>query len=280
MKKIIVLLTVFLVAGCSTKFAYKNIDWLVYWYIDDYIDMTKAQEQQFDTYLEQWLSWHKRSELPLYLAHLEELKADIASQNISIAQMDYHQEKAREHWTRFRAHIAPDLAQLATTLSDEQVVYLFAALEKENLEDEEEREERAKRSEKRKKADWLDRNEDNLEKWLGNLTDEQETFVENSYGNFSSTSQYWLEYKRNYQQALRKVFSQAGRGEEFTSRLAELLTDPERFRSDEMQAVSARNESASKQYLLTIFSLSTEKQRQHLIEEIDSLRDDITELAN
>jgi hypothetical protein len=242
--------------------------------------MTDTQKQQFDQYIDQWQSWHIQTELPMYLAHLDELADDVASQNINIDRMNYHQQKARDHWHRLRAYIAPGIAQMATTLDEEQVTYLFAALEKENVNDEKEWLEGLERSDKERKDDWIERNVDNLDERLGRLSNEQKVFIENSYGNFASSSQYWIDYKRTYQNALRKEFASPARGDDFTSRIIELIVNPEIFRSKEMLAANANNERETKFFLLTLFSLSTEKQRQHLIEEINDLRDDIAELAN
>ncbi|WP_371193273.1 DUF6279 family lipoprotein [Glaciecola sp. SC05] len=280
MKKIIVLVAVFLLAGCSTKFAYKNLDWLVYWYVDDYIEMTNAQEQQFDQYIAQWQQWHVETELPKYQAHLEELANDIAQQNISVDRMGYHQEKARDHWERLREHISPGIADIAATMDEEQITYFFAALEKENVKDEEERLERLALSDDKRKDRWVDRNFDNLKNWLGRLSDEQKSYIENSYGNMQSNSENWVKYKRDYQQALRLQFAAPERDEVFKNEMTALLINPEQFRSEQMLATSAHNERATKEYLLTIFSLSTEKQRAHLIKEINDLRDDVVELSS
>lgn len=279
MKKIIVLLSVFLISGCSTKFAYKNIDWLIHWYVDDYVEMTSAQEEQFDQYVAQWQQWHMQNELPIYQAHLEELMQDIRTQNISIERMDYHQQKAQQHWLRFRAHIAPGVIEMAKTLDDDQVTYFFAALENENVEDEERRAKRLERSESKRKSDWIERNEDNIENWLGRLNQEQKRLIENTYGTFKSNSQYWVSYKRDYQQAMRAVFAAPDRGEVFTEQMLELIINPERFRSEQMLMNSAHNERETKLYLYTLFALSTEKQRAHLIDEVDALRDDVVELS-
>lgn len=279
MKKLIVLATILLLAGCSTKFAYKNVDWLVYWYVDDYIDMTKPQEQMFDEYIVKWKDWHIQNELPKYQAHLEELAQDIVQQNISISRMDYHQTKAREHWVRFRAHISPGVAEIAATMDEEQITYFFAALEKENVKDEEERQERLERSDEKRKDRWIDRNTDNIKNWLGRLTEEQERFIENTYGRFKSNSEFWVQYKRDYQQALRMQFAVSYRDDTFKQEMLALLVDPERFRSEQMLANSEHNERETKDYLLTLFTLSTEKQRQHLLKEINDLKDDVVELA-
>lgn len=280
MKKFIVLLAIFMLAGCSTKFAYKNVDWLVYWYIDDYIEMNNQQEEQFDAYVVKWKAWHMQTELPKYQAHLEELAEDILQQNISIERMQYHQNKGRDHWLRFREHIAPDIADLAMTMSQEQITYFFAALEKENVEDEEKWQERLARSEKKRRDRWTDRNVDNLENWLGRLTDEQERVVENSFDNFESMSEHWIQYKRDYQQALRSEFASPNRDDIFRQNMIALINEPEQYRSAEMLRLSELNGAESKRYLLVLFTLSTEIQRNHLIKEINDLRDDVIELSN
>ena len=57
MKKLTLLLWIVLLSGCSTKFAYNNIDWLVNWYIDDYVVLDTQQEKQFDAILDKWTAW-------------------------------------------------------------------------------------------------------------------------------------------------------------------------------------------------------------------------------
>lgn len=278
MKKFVILFAVLLLAGCSTKFAYKNADWLVHWFIDDYVDMTRDQKRQFDDNFERWMAWHRETQLPLYLLHFEELSEDICTQNISIDRMEYHQEKARDHWVRLRAHLAPDLAKLASNLSQAQVNTLFEKLEEQNLEEEKERAERAEQNPEKRKDRWVKRNKGNIKNWLGRLSDEQENLIENHYGKFLSNGDMWISYRRNYQAALKALFDAPERDEVFEQKLIELLNNPEAFRSGEMLARSVSNEEASKQYLLSLFTLTTDKQRQHMIKELNGWRDDVVEL--
>lgn len=74
MRIVVAVLLLLSLSSCSSKFAYNNLDWWVYWYLDDYIELNDRQEEQFDDYLNNWLSWHKRSELNRYKAHLERVK--------------------------------------------------------------------------------------------------------------------------------------------------------------------------------------------------------------
>lgn len=267
-----------MLSACSSKFVYKNFDWLVHWFVDDYVELNSAQKQQFDEYIEQWTIWHRQNELPKYQAQLEELAADISNNDVSIDRMRYHQDKARAHWVRLRQHISSDIVEMAVSLDDEQVSDIFAALEKENLKDEEKYYERLEQSEKRQKRKWIKRTEDNLENWLGRLTEEQEAFVENSFGRFQSNALNWIAYKRDYQQALRKTFALPTRDDTFKTQLLTLVVAPEPYRNEALLAVSDFNERESQLFLLSLFSLSTDKQRQHLLKEISELTDDIIEL--
>jgi hypothetical protein len=240
--------------------------------------MTREQKQQFDQNFEAWMSWHRETQLPLYLLHFEELANDINTQNITIDRMEYHQEKARDHWLRVRAHLAPDLAKLAAMLSDEQVDELFKNLEKQNLEDEEERAERAEQSPEKRRDRWIKRNKDNIDNWLGKLSSEQNTLIEAQYDKFTSNGLMWVEYRRTYQSAIKEVFDAPDRAEDFEQAMIALLNNPDAFRSQEMLDRSAANEYASKQYLMTLFTLTDEKQRQHMIRELNDWRDDVVEL--
>ncbi|MFQ3250705.1 MAG: hypothetical protein ACI9O6_002544 [Glaciecola sp.] len=267
-----------LLGGCSTKFVYKNVDWLVYWYIDDFVELTDEQEDLFDKKLAQWLVWHKASELPQYLSHLQELSGDIKNQQLSLEKMDYHQNKARDHWLRIKAKIIPDLVEMSPSLSEEQVVSIFKEIDELNEEDAEERAERLAMSEDKRKTQSLKRNKKNLKRWLGSLNDQQETLVENMYGQYHSNGELWLEYRLEYQKALRALFDESDRGDKFKVKLHELLMNPEVFRGELLNQRNIENSNKYKEFLLAIDAVATEKQRAHILDEIAEFSDDVSDL--
>jgi len=279
-KKLYILIAILFLTGCSAKFAYRNIDWLVYWYLDEYIELTDEQQDVFEVKLNKWLDWHKQNELPKYVSQLDLLAQDIIDQNISAQRIDYHRDEARAHWVRLRAYITPDLVQMAPMLSPEQITYLFAALEKENLERQEELDENAQDSANERTEDRLKRTLKETKRWLGKLTTEQETMIENTLPQFHSNGTLWLEYRRAYQNQLRALFAQPDRGSEFAQSLSVLLTQPEQFRSQALQIRNDENSNAYVNMLLTLAVLSTEKQRQHVKKEISEFSKDLTDLMN
>ena len=71
MKKGLLIAIIIFLGGCSTKFTYNNLDWLIHWYIDDYVSLSDNQEALFDKYFADWQSWHRSQELGKYIEHLK-----------------------------------------------------------------------------------------------------------------------------------------------------------------------------------------------------------------
>lgn len=273
-----ILVCALFLGGCSATFAYNNVSWLIYWYIDDYVELDNQQEDMFDEMLDGWMLWHKQEELPRYQQQLEDIISDIKSDNIDSESIRLHRERARQHWVRARAHVASDLVTLGSTLSSDQVVYLFASLDKENNEDEEEINEKLALDENEKIEKWTKKNQKGIKKWTGKLTSEQKELVASFHNRFESTSQFWLAYKREYQQQLREVFARSQRDEVFEERLYELIVDPEKFRSQPFQTAMDTNAQASTDYILDLLALLSDKQLEKLVKEIEEFRQDAISL--
>lgn len=267
-----------LLGGCSATFAYNNASWLVYWYLDDYVELNNEQEDMFDTMLDSWMVWHKKEELPQYQQQLEDIISDIKTNNVNEESINTHRERARQHWVRARSYVAPDLVRLGSTLSQSQVVYMFAKLDKENREDEEELNEISEFDEQERVEKWTKRNQKGLKKWIGKLTGEQKNLIASFHNQFESTGQYWIDYKREYQQQLREVFARAERDDIFEQRLHALIVDPEKFRSQSFQTAMDVNAKARSEYMLSLLALTTEKQLTKLVDEIDEFKQDAISL--
>ena len=276
MKKHYLLLLFILLTGCSTKFAYKNADWLAYWYVDNYVSLNDAQEDLLDEHLKTWLDWHRSNELPAYIAHLKQIKTDIEQGNITPARIAYHNDKAVAHWHTVRAEIVPDLVALAPNLTKKQVNNLFEELAEQ---EKEKQEKRAKLSDEKRQKRWFTRTENSLENWLGDITSSQHKMVKSLYLAQSPTSHLWSDYRARYQASLKTVLLNIVSESKDQDKLKSLLLSPERFRSDELNKLNEQNRQSYHDFLCGVFLSLTEKQKQHLLSEIDDLIDDISELS-
>ncbi|ALU42315.1 DUF6279 family lipoprotein [Pseudoalteromonas rubra] len=276
MRKFLLVLALLTMTGCSTKFIYKNADWLSYWYLDDYVSLTDEQEAQFDERLLAWLDWHKSQELTQYAQQLTMLKSDIENDKITLERIGYHREQMLEHWHRLRNKVVPDLVEMAPMLSDAQVSELFDEI----AEGEAERtEKRAKRSEQKKHKRWLKERKNNLKRWIGRLSAEQEGRIEQLYEQQVSTAALWSDYRARYQGELRALFAQPERGEAFKASLSELLMAPEVYRSEQLNQANEQNSKANQQYLLDVYQSLSAKQKKRLVSELEELIEDIESLV-
>lgn len=275
MRSIWVLVLIVCLTSCSSKLAYDNLDWWVYWYLDDYIDLKDEQEDKFDAYLQTWLSWHKESELTRYKAHLEDIKKQIQSGSLDSGSVYNNLELARAHWERVRDEISPKLAEIAKTLDDEQVVSLFAALEKDNKEEDEERQDALEKSDKERVKERVERIEDTITERIGKLSSEQKQIVGTYATQFISTGEEWLSYRRNIQNAARKLFVTRKYNDNFEAELIALMQNPDSYKSDIYIQSSDHNMTVSATLIAELFTTLSDKQRETLIENIDELIDTV-----
>ncbi len=197
MRSLLVVVFIIFLTSCSSKLAYNNLDWWVYWYMDDYIELKDEQEEKFDAHLQNWLSWHKKSELTRYKAQLEDIKKQIQNDTLN----------------------SSIVAAIAKTLDDEQVVTLFAALEKDNKEEEEERQEVLEKSEAERLKDRIERIQETIGERIGDLSKEQKQIVSTYAQQFIPTGDAWITYRRNIQNAARKLFVSRKQNERFEQEL-------------------------------------------------------------
>lgn len=269
------LLTLLVLSGCSSTFTYRNLDWLVHWFIDDYIELTDQQEQVFDGHMKQWLAWHKSVELPRYRAHLETLREQVANGDMTQQQWLSHFEQGRAHWIRLRDHLSPELAVMAESLSDEQVTSLFKAIEKDINEDDEKDEE--SKSDAELLEERKERMQDNLKDYIGRLTDKQKQLIEH-YAPMFVNSNYWPDYQRRVTQAARELFEQRQTDPEFSNKLAVLMMNPDIYKIAEHEQVAEQNRRTSAAFLAEALSSTTAKQKRKMLSKIDDLIEDVTDL--
>ncbi|GGF56828.1 DUF6279 family lipoprotein [Alteromonas lipolytica] len=280
MKKSLLIAIIFLLGGCSTKFTYNNLDWMVHWYIDDYVSLSDNQEAVFDEYFANWQNWHRNEELEKYTAHLKALKADLERDQLTAAQIEKHLTDSRQHWERVRDHVSPELARLALELTDKQVDSLFAELAEENDEIRESIEKFSEKSAAEQLEQRLDDAEDSVSDFIGRLNDDQVTIIERYVGEFGSTRKLWLKYREEFQQAARTMIDGRASNPNFVVDFVALMTHPDKFRSEAYVQLQQQNTKVYSRMAEELFYTLNNKQKRKLISKIDDMIDDFEYLMS
>lgn len=272
----IVLLTVISVlSACSSKFAYNNMDWLLYWYLDDYVELEGAQKEAFDGKLDDWLKWHRTEELAKYKAQLIDLQQAVNAGSISAEEWLEVFDRGREHWIRLREYLAPQLMPFASALTDEQVESLFAKLESQDVK---RQEKRAKKTAEKREEDALEETLEQLKDRVGRLQDTQKQLVASYHKQFETNFDNWMQYRRDIRAAARELFEQRHTAPDFQQQLLYLLNHPEDYQSDELKRVSTSNRLLNAQMLEALSASLTSKQKRKFSKEMQELIDDLTDL--
>ncbi|MCQ1057324.1 DUF6279 family lipoprotein [Photobacterium sp. DNB23_23_1] len=166
-------LSVVMVAGCTTRLAYNNLDvWLSY-RLSSYVTLNSSQDSTFDRGLDRALALHRRQELPKIHRAIDRLQADLLS------PMTYGQ--VQEYYTVFTqlgqdsaAILAEPLADVFSQFSNTQVAQVEASLRQRFAKFDQER---SKLSDSQKLAKRVDRLQDFTQDWVGSLTSRQKELL-------------------------------------------------------------------------------------------------------
>jgi len=273
-KTAVMCVLVLLLAGCSTKLAYNNLDWLASWYLDDFIELTDPQQDEFDTRLDSLLVWHREVELPIYRNQLLLLQKQLQSPMIGAKQWAEHIQEISGHWLRIRNKASLEMAILAPELSEEQVTDFFAALKEYNQEKRDEFEVLTKQEAEEKRFDNV---VEQFEEKMGSVNIQQEGIIKEYIASSHKTPLVYLAYSNRFQLGLRKTFMEVDKSH-LSSQLYELLSHPEQFKLAKTLQLDSREKRLVANMLQQVYASATKEQVEYFQGEVTDLVELIDEL--
>ncbi len=114
-------LLLFALAGCTAlRLAYRQADELLYWWADGYADFTEAQAPRVRAGLDEFLDWHRRTQLPRYTARLAQVQPQVLADTTPAAACTLKDELQRWFHDAYEQGL-PALSALAVTLEADQL---------------------------------------------------------------------------------------------------------------------------------------------------------------
>lgn len=260
-KYLALLLAVLLLTSCSSKFAYNNLDWLLYWYIDDYIELERPQKKQFDLRLDSWLAWHRGQELIKYRDQIEHLRQQLSSKNLTAPEWQQIFDNAQQHWVRLRNRVTPELVAFSRLLSDQQIQSLFDELQENQNDQIEEQAELSVEEQLKERRKGLQKF---LKGWIGRLSESQKQIISESVPKFHRSFQLRVDYQKQVRQDTHALLKQRHSNPNFQTDILLLLNQPEDYQSQEYKDLSHFNEQVFANMTAAINITLNEKQKRHL----------------
>ena len=276
LKFLVVLLTLSLVlAGCNrVGLAYRNLDVIIPWTLNDYLDMNAGQKSWFNDTLKEHLAWHCTTQLPGYLDWLDRLQQMVDSNQVTDAALQTRTVEAKQAIAEIAREITPSAVQLLQGLDDQQVKDMSDALAKDLRKRQDEYltpplaqqiKDRAERMSKR------------LDAWIGPLSTGQQNRVTAWSIELGAQNQAWIGNRAHWQAQFIEALQQR-HSADFPQKIQQLLVDRESLWTPQYRAAYAQTEAAARSLLVDVMAQSSAAQRLKLTQKIDKVRSDFQAL--
>jgi len=272
---LLLVMAALLVLACNRiDLAYRNLDVLVPWSLNDYLNMNRQQKTWFDQRLKQHLAWHCRTQLPGYLNWIDEVRQMVANNQVTDQQLQRRTQEAKQAIARVADQITPSAAQLLRAMDDEQVREMRQAFS----EDISERQARyVKTPMARQIQARAERMEKRLSPWFGELSPQQQVRIMAWSQSLGEQNRESIANRANWQAHFSAALEQR-KTDSFEPRLGQLLKNRESLWTPEYRQFYQRSEQATRQLLVDLMTQSSDRQRQHLEQKLDQVRKDFSEM--
>ncbi len=277
-KASLILLLLLLLVGCSaTQIGYRFADTFIKWEVQSYLKMSSSLEQQVDGALKELHHWHARNELPIYRDTLSQLRTQIADNNLSKEDIEAYYYDARSAWRRALTAAEPHVQEILLQLNARERSHLktkFFERQREQLKS------LAETSTAARKAELIKETESSLEKWLGEVTPEQQQLIVTWFEQRESVREDWVQYTSQLQAKLLSILDYAASDGPIDNALVQrqlqgLIVDPHRYRSMELQQKLKQNQMVTVSFVFELNRSLTPNQRARILAKVDGFIEDL-----
>jgi len=258
------------IASCSSGFIYKNLDWVIPWYVGDYVELNEEQKARFSVLVDEALVWHKETELPRYQSYLSDLYAKL-DQALAEEDVSDIQSFTRLSLESLQQHIVPTLLPLFKTLDVEQQRTFWNNMERKQVEYEEEF---IPRSEEEYVNELDEKYTEFAERLLGPLTDKQVFMIDKGARDSIRADDIWLKARRAWLANVKRQYELEGDDWSARVQTAWLNRDPH-YSLDEKLKIDQRDQHA-RQLLLAVINSRSTQQTQHFKQFIEDWQSKLT----
>jgi len=264
-RTLLLLLLVFSLSGCTIKFFYEQIDWLVPWQLDRHLDLSSSQKKTLKQAVSSQLRWHRQTQVSAYIVTLKEWQR-FFSAPFSRNEFDVLNQKTQDHLVELTEHLLPDVWRILYALSPKQRLSVYQLIQEYNQDYYDEY-----------LADDVDLASVHLKEskeavhfWLGSVSDEQEKRLLVMLAKYQGSEAETMRNRERWLFRLKEILeSEVGQDEKYL-KLEQLFLFPRKDWGEKYQTRFDYNAELSAQMMEEILKLATARQRDHLIRRFKS----------
>jgi hypothetical protein len=265
-----------LLTSCSRlELAYRNLDWLIPWSMDNYVTLTQEQKAWLKPRLVSHVSWHCTTQLPAYADWLQRSATLVAEPAPDAAQFDAQFSQFRQAVDAIIVQVTPDLTELLRGLNPAQVKELEANLAKQNKE---QREDYLQMPLSEQIEERAERMEERLQPWFGRLHKDQKARVTAWSQQLGEYNQGWLDNNLRWQQAFLAAV-QDRKSEQFPEQMKRLLQERMSVWTPEYQQEFLAAQHALSALFKDLVSSADQSQRERLVGRLEGARKQLGDMT-
>jgi hypothetical protein len=265
LKILAVLLCATLLTSCGGSLVYDRLDWLIPWYVDSYVDLSREQRQTLRDQLAPLLQQHRQEELVRYLRLLDEIETDLQSA-VNQAEVETWIENLQHSAERVEQSMLQVAVEFGASISDAQMAEFVDSLYARHNELEEELLARTDEEYAREHTAHL---EDLLERIIGRLDRNQQQRLQQGAGAMHRYDTVWLEDRRLWLDQLKRLLQ---RDSGWQEQLLQAYQDRGKQRSENYLEIVQHNKQVVAAALADVLNSRTSKQIAHTHQEFEDLR--------
>ncbi|MBE9537860.1 MAG: hypothetical protein IMF06_02200, partial [Proteobacteria bacterium] len=263
---LLLLLPLFLGACSSTTFVYNRLDFILPWYLDDYVDLNREQRASLDASLKPFLHWHRVEELPQYVQILTEIEEGL-DQDMTPEMVVHTFSEFEQAWLRLEDEALGWLFELGAGLSEEQIAEFLDVLQEQQ---EEYEDEYLGRDEVQYRKDSYENFEDGLQDYLGRLDKNQRITLHRATDELMRMDGPWLAERAGW---LLKLGALLQREPGWQQKLREQKAAREESYAPEYREAYAHNLKVSQRAIASVISSRSAKQDHRLRKKLSNLKE-------
>ncbi len=266
------------VSGCGPKLLYPHLNWMIPYYVDNYISLNPEQSSTLEQRLLQVLDWHCRTQLPAYAQSLREMAKDFEAplHPVRHERLQYYSNQITTHWQELSKEIGPRMADILAIASDEQLAEMFQNIENRISKYKSEYVDIPLDELEKKRKERLAKN---LKQWISSLTPEQKQAVSDWSDQIKPLAADGLRNRENILTEFKNLLAKRRHDPNFKENFVALLNNFDQMRTPDYQKKIDYNTEVTFRLLMKIDRSLNPTQRAYLLKRIDSLAADFEKLS-
>jgi AAA+ ATPase superfamily predicted ATPase len=269
------LILVSLLTSCSAlSLTYHYADWLMYWRIDHYFDLSSYQKPVLQTHLTQLHSCHREPDIPRYVSFLQTIHRHWQD-GFTQQELDEIFDQYAVLRGRLGSHVASESVEFLTTVNPEQVQHLEEVMEADNQElliEFGENPETRKANRVERVLNWF-------RTWLGEIPPSQQQGFTKVIEQYPDTTDQWLEYRRYRQHQFASLLRSGADAQTIEKQVHDWLVTPGEDAPYSYADVARNRKRHLKKSILAIDGMVTRDQRQHASDRLQNLIEEVHQMS-